>query len=91
MSDFMKIFNCDASNVTGLVDGLEQKNLASRYEIQQDRRLKMVKLEAKGRRVRTALIKGLTHGSPLLARLNPDELTIFVELLRKITSGVQDV
>src|SRR5580658_1613445 len=69
MSDFKKIFNCDASNITGLVDGLEQKKLASRYEIQQDRRLKMVRLEAKGRQIRAALIQGLTHGSPLLARL----------------------
>jgi hypothetical protein len=25
MNHFKKIFNCDASNVTGLVDGLEQK------------------------------------------------------------------
>ncbi len=32
MSSFAKFFNCDASNVTGLVDGLEQKKLAARYE-----------------------------------------------------------
>src|SRR4051794_19861946 len=60
MNIFSKIFNCDASNVTGLVDGLEQKKLASRYEAPDDRRVKMVKLETKGKRLRTALLRRLT-------------------------------
>ncbi len=87
MHSFRKIFNCDASNITGLVDGLEQKNLASRYEDQADRRIKMVKLEAKGREVRAAMVHNLTtHDNPLLVKLDPAERRTLIKLLQKITS-----
>jgi DNA-binding MarR family transcriptional regulator len=92
MHSFKQVFNCDASNITGLVDGLEQKKLASRYESKEDRRIKMVKLDAKGKRVRAALVRQSTAAnSPLLSKLNPGELKAFIQLLRKITSGEQHV
>src|ERR1017187_4021368 len=56
MGDFRHLFNCDASNVTGIIDGLEQKQLVRRYEVHSDRRIKMVKLLAHGKRVRTTLL-----------------------------------
>ncbi len=87
MNNFRKVFNCDASNITGLVDGLEQKKLASRYEDPADRRIKMVQLEAKGKRMRTALLRNLTHDSPLLSKLSPAELRSFTKLLQKITTA----
>lgn len=91
MSNFREIFNCDASNITGLVDGLEQKQLASRYEPPEDRRTKMVRLDAEGSRLRKALMKKFTtHNSPLLSKLSPGELKTFMELLEKITQGTQD-
>ena len=92
MYNFKKVFNCDASNITGLVDGLEQKKLASRYEDVDDRRIKMVKLEAEGKRLRTAMLGKLTtHGSPLFSKLSPGQLKTFVGLLEKITAGEDDV
>jgi DNA-binding MarR family transcriptional regulator len=88
MHNFKRIFNCDASNVTGLVDGLEQKELASRYEDKKDRRIKMVKLEPRGRRMRAALLRKLTkRQSPILSNLTEDEFQTFIALLRKITAG----
>jgi DNA-binding MarR family transcriptional regulator len=88
MNSFRKVFNCDASNVTGLVDGLEQKQLASRYESPTDRRIKMVQLEPKGKKIRTALLRKLNpHDSPLLSKLNSDEQKVFFSLIRKMTSG----
>ncbi len=92
MNNFRKIFNCDASNITGLVDGLEQKHLAARYENTNDRRLKMVKLEPKGRRLRRELVDHLTTAnSPLLSKLTLQELKTFVQLLEKITKGAEGV
>jgi DNA-binding MarR family transcriptional regulator len=86
MNNFKKVFNCDASNVTGLVDGLEQKDLASRYEASEDRRIKMVKLEPKGEDVRSSLVKKLSkRDSPLLDRLTSEEFDTLVGLLQKIT------
>jgi DNA-binding MarR family transcriptional regulator len=86
MNSFTKIFNCDASNVTGLVDGLEQKKLASRYESTKDRRIKMVKLESKGCEIRTALLRDLARkDNRLHSRLDDDEFETFITLLQKLT------
>lgn len=88
MNGFRKIFNCDASNVTGLVDGLEQKQLAARFPDPDDRRIKMVQLETKGRQLRATLLKEFTtHNSPLLSKLSPKEFQTFIHLLEKITKG----
>jgi DNA-binding MarR family transcriptional regulator len=87
MNSFSKMFNCDASNVTGLVDGLEQKKLASRYESTKDRRIKMVKLEPKGEQVRSALLSRMTdQDSPILSKLTPKEFQVFITLLQKINA-----
>src|SRR5580698_1398990 len=74
MGTFRHIFNCDASNVTGIIDGLEQKQLVRRFEVNSDRRIKMVKLLARGTRIRTALLHQLTSDDQyLLANLTPAE------------------
>ena len=87
MNSLRKIFNCDASNVTGIVDGLEQKQLARRFENPDDRRIKMVQLLPKGRRERTALLNKLAGpGSYILSHLSPREVTQFISLVKKITA-----
>lgn len=88
MNEFKKILNCDASNVTGLVDGLVQKGLAGRYENKDDRRIKMVQLEPRGEQIRSTLLKNLTEqDSPIQSRLTPEEFETFINLLEKITDG----
>jgi DNA-binding MarR family transcriptional regulator len=86
MNALRKTFNCDASNITGLVDGLEQKELASRYENRDDRRIKMVRLEQRGREVRRALLRHLgKHDGPVWSRLKPSEYRTLIGLLQKVT------
>jgi len=86
MGTFRHIFNCDASNVTGIIDGLEQKQLVRRFEVDSDRRIKMIKLLARGKQVRTALLHQLTSDDQyVLANLTPSEATNFIELVQKIT------
>jgi DNA-binding MarR family transcriptional regulator len=92
MNSFRKVFNCDASNVTGLVDGLEQKQLATRYESSTDRRIKMVQLEPKGKKVRSSLLAKLTRNDgPLLSKLNNEEKQIFFKLVQKMTNGAGEL
>jgi DNA-binding MarR family transcriptional regulator len=87
MHNFTKIFHCDASNTTGIMDGLEQKKLVSRFESPKDRRVKMIKLLPKGDKIRQSIIAKLTDDdSFIIKKLSVDELTIFVKLLQKITS-----
>lgn len=86
MGNFRHIFNCDASNITGIIDGLEQKELVKRFEINSDRRVKMVKLLAYGKRVRTNILHQLTTDDQyILANLTPSEATSFIDLVQKIT------
>jgi DNA-binding MarR family transcriptional regulator len=88
MNVLRKVFNCDASNITGLVDGLEHKGLAVRFENEQDRRVKCAKLAPKGEKMRKELIHKLTtEESPLLSSLNQKEYDTFIDLLQKITAG----
>jgi DNA-binding MarR family transcriptional regulator len=87
MHSFKTIFNCDASNVTGLVDGLEQKQLASRFENPDDRRIKMVKILPKGSRVRASLLNKLAGpDSYILSHLSTKEVKQFISLVKKITA-----
>jgi DNA-binding MarR family transcriptional regulator len=87
MGTFRHIFNCDASNITGIIDGLEQKQLVKRFEINSDRRVKMVKLLTRGKRIRTALLQQLTSDDQyLLANLTPAEAANFIDLVQKITT-----
>ena len=86
MHSLRKAFNCDASNITGLIDGLEQKELASRYESPEDRRIKMVRLEQRGREIRRSLLHLLgKQDSPILTKLSPKEYDTFIGLLQKVT------
>lgn len=82
------IYNCDASNVTGIIDGLEQKKLVKRYEVNSDRRIKMVRLLTHGISVRKALLNKLTSDDNyILSKLSNAEAKNFIELVLKITGA----
>lgn len=86
LSNLRHIFNCDPSNVTGIIDGLEQKQLALRYENPKDRRTKMVKLLPEGQALRISLLQQLISSDELLlAKLTTPELNTFIQLMQKIT------
>lgn len=88
MNNFGKVFNCDPSNVTGIVDGLVQKGLVERFENPKDRRIKMVKLQRKGSTVRTTLLHDLFGASSIISsKLSPVEVYHFTKLIGKITQG----
>jgi DNA-binding MarR family transcriptional regulator len=87
MNSFGKIFNCDPSNVTGIIDGLEAKHLVKRFEHPKDRRIKMVELCDDGLPIRTTLLRELTGPeSPILQNLTTDEVAAFISLVGKITA-----
>ena len=54
-----KLFNCDPSNMTGIVNWLEQKQMVARYSDKLDHYSKMVDLNPKGGRVRKACGRNL--------------------------------
>lgn len=66
MKSFCLLYHCDASNITGIVDGLEQKRLVSRQNDPNDRRVKVIKLEPAGKKLQQIIIKRLSERSGFL-------------------------
>ncbi len=52
MGRMAELLHCDPSNVTGIVDTLEERNLAKRKPSEADRRVKVVELTAAGKKLR---------------------------------------
>lgn len=57
MGSLATLLHCDNSNVTGIVDNLEEKNLAVRFPSEVDRRIKVVELSVKGEKLRKRLME----------------------------------
>jgi len=72
----------DASNLTGVVDRLEEVGAVRRQPHPSDRRAKGVLLTGEGQRVRRAFWERLTNNTGPLGRLNGRELTTLRGLLR---------
>ena len=62
---------CDASNVTGIVDRLEQRGLIERRPSARDRRVKVLVVTAQGAKVRKALMIRLGEPPQSIASLSP--------------------
>jgi DNA-binding MarR family transcriptional regulator len=69
MRSLAEAWGCDASNATCMVDRLEQRGLAERQSLPDDRRVKMVVLTPEGVRTRTALIEAIYKPPPALVEL----------------------
>jgi len=87
MNTFQKIYNCDASNVTGIVDGLEEKKLVTRGELADDRRVKTILLTDDGVAVRKHLMHGFAQiDSLILGDLSKEELASFKAIIIKLAN-----
>lgn len=88
MKSFCSVFHCDASNVTGIMDGLENKGLVIRENDPSDRRVKVIKLEPAGKGVRRTILDRLeAHNDLLFAPLNAEERTSFIAILEKLATA----
>src|SRR5580765_188661 len=79
--------SCDASNVTGLVDRLEDRGLVVRRPSDQDRRVKELQLTPEGSRLRSALLRRMSGQSHPLSRLSLRQQR---ELVRMLQALVED-
>jgi MarR family transcriptional regulator, organic hydroperoxide resistance regulator len=83
MSEIASFLHCDNSNVTGIVDVLEEKGLATRRPSERDRRVKLIELTAAGRRVRTSLTEAVERPPEWLRRLSEGEQRSLRDLLER--------
>ncbi|MGK5557955.1 MarR family winged helix-turn-helix transcriptional regulator [Actinomadura kijaniata] len=80
------MLGCDASNVTGIVDGLERRGLAARRPSPGDRRVKLVVLTEEGERRRAALTERSTAQATALFDLPGGRRDLLRDLLREVAA-----
>ena len=79
---------CDASNVTGIVDRLEARELVRREADPADRRVKMVMLTEEGERTVRLIRAELMSMLSGLEELGEDERATFQHLLSQVFPAV---
>jgi len=77
-------WKCDASNVTWLVDRLEEHGLAERRAHPTDRRVRTVALTRKGTRMRAQIESKLFEAPPSMRELSGSDLETLSRILRKL-------
>jgi MarR family transcriptional regulator, organic hydroperoxide resistance regulator len=83
MNELANTLGCDASNVTGLVDRLEERGLLERRTSAEDRRMKMIAVTTSGEKQRRKLLE-LWHEPPRqIADLPLGDLKELLRILRK--------
>ncbi|HEY1286248.1 MAG TPA: MarR family transcriptional regulator [Solirubrobacterales bacterium] len=87
MSEIASLLHCDNSNVTGIVDGLEERGLAVRESSPEDRRVKLISLTAEGRRVRTRLVRASDTPPRWIASLSDADQRRLRDLLRRASAA----
>jgi len=83
MSEIAAVLHCDNSNVTGIVDGLEERGLARRTPSERDRRVKLIELTTEGRRVRARLMRAVEKPPEWLTSMSAADQRTLHDLLRR--------
>jgi DNA-binding MarR family transcriptional regulator len=82
-------WKCDASNVTWLVDRLEEHGLAERRAHPTDRRVRTVALTRKGTRVRAQIESKIYEAPASMRKLSASDLEALSRILHKLAPEVE--
>jgi DNA-binding MarR family transcriptional regulator len=83
MSELALALRCDNSNVTGIVDRLEDRGLVERRPGEHDRRVKMLMITERGAQVRAGLAARLDEPPEALADLSPEDQLALRDIMRR--------
>jgi MarR family transcriptional regulator, organic hydroperoxide resistance regulator len=83
MSELALALRCDNSNVTGIVDRLEDRGLVERRAAEHDRRVKMLRITARGAEIRAQLGARLNEPPEPLARLSAEDQRALRDIMRR--------
>lgn len=87
MSELATALGCDASNVTGLVDRLEERKFIERRSASADRRVKMIAVTATGSKKRSRLLDRWYEAPPPIASLPERDVKELLRILRKASGS----
>ena len=88
MRTFAEMLQCDASWITGIVDGLEERGYVERQPHSTDRRVKVVTITSLGEKAKVKALERL-HEPPasLVTALTQNEHRTLRDLLRKVRAS----
>jgi MarR family transcriptional regulator, organic hydroperoxide resistance regulator len=87
MRSLAELWNCDASFVTVMVDGLERRRLVERRVVDYDRRIKTVELTPEGVATRERALDAVYAPRAGFLALTATEQAALAKLLRKMTEA----
>jgi|SRR5829696_2969559 len=90
MSELAQSLFCDNSNVTGIVDRLEERGLLRRQAAEGDRRVKLLVLTKEGERMRVEITKRMAEPPPPIASLSEKDQRQLRDILKRAVEGVSD-
>jgi DNA-binding MarR family transcriptional regulator len=82
-------WDCDASYVTALVDGLEERGFAERHTSPTDRRVKLVALTPAGLAARAKLFELMHEPPPFFESLSATDRRTLRDLMRKLVTAAE--
>jgi DNA-binding MarR family transcriptional regulator len=78
---------CDTSNLTGIIDRLEQRDLVKRTPSRRDRRVKLLVLTKEGRRLHKEISARMSQPPAEIAALSDADLRDLRDIMRRATPG----
>jgi MarR family transcriptional regulator, organic hydroperoxide resistance regulator len=87
MREMAEHWSCDASYITALVDGLEQRGMAERRPSPVDRRVKAVALTAAGAQAKAEVLDRMWEPPKAFEVLTDEEQIALRDLLAKVASA----
>jgi MarR family transcriptional regulator, organic hydroperoxide resistance regulator len=83
MGDLATAMHCDNSNITGIVDRLEERGLVERQPAPYDRRVKLIAVTSEGSKLRDDLNRRFAEPPEAIAGLSEDDLVALRDILRR--------
>ncbi len=90
MKELAGELRCDASYVTSLVDGLEERGFVERRAHPSDRRAKVVVLTSLGERTRERILDHMHQPPECFSALTTEEIATLGDLLGKLLDASAD-
>jgi DNA-binding MarR family transcriptional regulator len=87
MSELAKLLHCDNSNVTGIVDTLEDRTLAVRKPSEADRRVKVVELSGQGEQLLKRLRREVAKPPAWVKDLSERDQLALRDILQKAVAA----
>jgi DNA-binding MarR family transcriptional regulator len=90
MGELAQALFCDSSNVTGIVDRLEESGLVQRGSAAGDRRVKLISLTSEGERMRIEITKRMAEPPPPIAALSEDDQRTLRDILKRAVAAQEE-